>query len=107
MIGRYLNPPENAVVFSVDEKTALQPLDRTVPVLPMSPGRAERHGFEYYRHGARSLIAARDTQRAKCRGRHCPDRRRALPCLPQGDRRESAAGPGDPRHRRQPLLSQD
>ena len=44
MIGPYLNPPENAVVFSVDEKTAIQALDRTVPVLPMPPGRAERHG---------------------------------------------------------------
>jgi hypothetical protein len=42
-------------VFSVDEKTAIQALDRKDPVLPLSPGRAERHGFEYFRHGTLSL----------------------------------------------------
>ena len=72
VIGLYLNPPENAVVFSVDEKTAIQALDRTVPVLPMSPGRAERHGFEYYRHGTRSLLAALDTQTGEVRGKTLP-----------------------------------
>ena len=44
VIGLYLAPPTNAVVFCVDEKTAIQALDRLDPVLPMSPGRAERHG---------------------------------------------------------------
>jgi transposase len=58
VIGLYLNPPAHAVVFCVDEKTALQALDRRDPVLPLSPGRAERHGFEYVRHGALSLYAA-------------------------------------------------
>lgn len=58
VIGLYLTPPEHAVVFCVDEKTAIQALDRTVPVLPLSPGRAERHGFEYVRHGTLSLYAA-------------------------------------------------
>jgi transposase len=58
IIGLYLNPPEHAVVFCVDEKTAIQALDRRDPVLPLSPGRAERHGFEYVRHGALSLFAA-------------------------------------------------
>ena len=47
IIGLYLNPPQHAAVFCVDEKTAIQALDRLDPVLPMSPGRAERHGFEY------------------------------------------------------------
>ncbi len=46
----YLNPPQNAVVFSVDEKTAIQALNRLDPVLPLSPGRAE-----YFRHGTLSL----------------------------------------------------
>lgn len=46
IIGLYLNPPQHAAVFCVDEKTAIQALDRTDPVLPLSPGRAERHGFE-------------------------------------------------------------
>lgn len=58
ILGLYLNPPEHAAVFCVDEKTAIQALDRTDPVLPLSPGRAERHGFEYYRHGTLALIAA-------------------------------------------------
>ena len=58
VIGLYLAPPTNAVVFSVDEKTAMQALDRRDPVLPMSPGRVERHGFEYKRNGTLSLYAA-------------------------------------------------
>lgn len=58
VIGLYLNPPARAVVFCLDEKTAIQALDRTLPVLPLSPGRAERHGFEYVRHGTLSLYAA-------------------------------------------------
>jgi transposase len=55
IIGLYLNPPQHAAVFCIDEKTAIQALDRLDPVLPLSPGRAERHGFEYYRHGTLSL----------------------------------------------------
>src|SRR3990170_5010686 len=62
VIGLYLNPPDHAAVFAVDEKTAIQALDRLDPVLPLSPGRAERHGFEYYRHGTLSLLAALNTQ---------------------------------------------
>ena len=60
IIGLYFNPPQHAAVFCVDEKSAIQALDRLDPVLPMSPGRAERHGFEYYRHGTLSLYAALD-----------------------------------------------
>ena len=48
IIGLYVNPPQHAAVLCVDEKTAIQALDRLDPVLPLSPGRAERHGFEYY-----------------------------------------------------------
>ena len=62
VIGLYLNPPQHAVVFCVDEKTAIQALDRLDPVLPLSPGRAERHGFEYYRHGTLSLYGALNTK---------------------------------------------
>ena len=62
VLGLYLTPPEHAVVFAVDEKTAIQALDRLDPVLPLSPGRAERHGFEYYRHGTLSLYAALNTK---------------------------------------------
>lgn len=62
VIGLYLNPPQHAAVFCVDEKTAIQALDRKDPVLPLSPGRAERHGFEYFRHGTLSLYAAFNTK---------------------------------------------
>ena len=62
IIGLYLNPPQHAAIFCVDEKTAIQALDRKDPVLPLSPGRAERHGFEYFRHGTLSLYAAFNTR---------------------------------------------
>src|SRR6476646_10609936 len=62
IIGLYLNPPTHAAVFCVDEKSAIQALDRLDPVLPLSPGRAERHGFEYFRHGTLSLYAALETK---------------------------------------------
>mgnify|MGYP002349472101 CR=1 FL=1 len=69
IIGLYLKPPQHAVVFCVDEKTAIQALDRLDPVLPLSPGRAERHGFEYYRHGTLSLYAALDVRTGKVVGK--------------------------------------
>jgi transposase len=69
VIGLYLKPPTNAVVFCVDEKTAIQALDRLDPVLPLSAGRAERHGFEYFRHGTLSLYAALNTQTGQVLGR--------------------------------------
>lgn len=62
IIGLYLHPPQHAAVFCVDEKTAIQALDRKDPILPLSPGRAERHGFEYIRHGTLSLYAALNTK---------------------------------------------
>ena len=62
IIGLYLNPPQNAAVFCVDEKSAIQALDRLDRRLPLSPGRAEKHGFEYYRHGTLSLYAALNPQ---------------------------------------------
>jgi transposase len=74
IIGLYLKPPAHAAVFCVDEKSAIQALDRLDPVLPLSPGRAERHGFEYYRHGSLSLYGALNTQTgevlAKTSARH-------------------------------------
>ena len=69
VLGLYLHPPQHAAVFCVDEKTAIQALDRLDPVLPLSPGRAERHGFEYYRHGTLSLYAALNTQTGEVVGR--------------------------------------
>jgi transposase len=72
VIGLYLNPPRHAVVFAADEKTAIQALDRLDPVLPLSPGRIERHGFEYYRHGTLSLYAALNTQTGEIIGQTVP-----------------------------------
>jgi len=69
IIGLYMNPPQHAAVFCVDEKTAIQALDRLDPVLPLSPGRAERHGFEYYRHGTLSLYAALNTETGEVVGK--------------------------------------
>jgi transposase len=69
IIALYLQPPQHAAVFCVDEKSAIQALDRLDPVLPLSPGRAERHGFESYRHGTLSLYAALDTKTGKVHGK--------------------------------------
>ncbi len=62
----------HAAVFCVDEKSAIQALDRLDPVLPLSPGRAERHGFEYYRHGTLSLYAALNTCTGEVLGQTSP-----------------------------------
>src|SRR5438270_2161290 len=69
VIGLYVNPPQHAADFCVDEKTAIQALDRLDPVLPFSPGRLERHGFEYHRHGTLSLYAALDTKSGEVIGK--------------------------------------
>lgn len=69
VIGLYLSPPQHAAVFCVDEKSAIQALDRLDPVLPLSPGRLERHGFEYRRNGTLSLYAALDVKTGKVQGK--------------------------------------
>ena len=69
IIALYVNPPQHAAVFCVDEKTAIQAWDRLDPVLPLSPGRLERHGFEYYRHGTLSLYAAFNTRSGEVLGK--------------------------------------
>jgi transposase len=61
VIGLYLSPPAHAAVFCVDEKTAIQALDRKDRMLPLAPGRAQSHGFEYKRNGTLSLFAALNT----------------------------------------------
>ena len=60
VVGLYLNPPERAVVLCVDEKSQIQALDRTAPILPMLPGVPERATHDYKRHGTSSLYAALD-----------------------------------------------
>jgi transposase len=58
VVGLYLDPPDGAIVLSVDEKTQIQALDRTQPLLPMRPGQVERHTHDYTRHGTTCLFAA-------------------------------------------------
>lgn len=74
IVGLYLNPPERALVLCVDEKSQIQALDRTQPLLPLRPGQAERRTHDYVRHGTTSLFAALDIATGKvigkCRRRH-------------------------------------
>jgi transposase len=60
VVGLYLDPPERALVLCVDEKSQVQALDRSQPVLPMMPGMPERRTHDYVRHGVTSLFAALD-----------------------------------------------
>jgi transposase len=62
IVGLYLDPPHQALVLCVDEKTQIQALDRTQPVLPMRPGQTERRTHDYERHGTTSLFAALDVK---------------------------------------------
>ena len=62
IVGLYMNPPDHAVVLCVDEKTQIQALDRTQPLLPMRPGQVERRTHDYKRHGTTSLFAALDVK---------------------------------------------
>ena len=74
IIGLYLSPPDRALVLCVDEKSQIQALDRTQPVLPMLPGMPERRTHDYKRHGTTSLFAALDVATGsvigKCYRRH-------------------------------------
>jgi len=58
IVGLYMNPPDHALVFCVDEKSQIQALDRTQPLLPLQPGQIERRTHDYKRHGTTSLFAA-------------------------------------------------
>src|SRR5262245_6324399 len=62
IVGLYLNPPDRAVVLCVDEKSQIQALDRTAPLLPLRPGQAERRTHDYQRHGTTRLFAALNAQ---------------------------------------------
>src|SRR3954452_6449294 len=74
VVGLYLAPPENAVVLCVDEKSQIQALDRTAPMLPMRPGLPERRTHDYVRNGTTSLFAALDVKTGTvigaCHARH-------------------------------------
>jgi transposase len=70
IVGLYMNPPERALVLCVDEKSQIQALDRTAPLLPMGPGQIERRTHDYVRHGTTSLFAALDTRTGKIIGQN-------------------------------------
>jgi len=74
IVGLYLNPPDRALVLCVDEKSQIQALNRTQPLLPMRPGQAERRTHDYTRHGTTSLFAALDVKTGQvigeCHRRH-------------------------------------
>ena len=75
VVGLYLNPPENAVVLCVDEKSQIQALNRTQKVLPMQPGHNEQRSHDYVRHGTTTLFAALEIATGKVTGL-CKDRHR-------------------------------
>src|SRR5438105_8747844 len=68
IVGLYLNPPDRALVLCVDEKSQIQALDRTQPLLPMQPGQVERRTHDYTRHGTTSLFAALNVKTGKVIG---------------------------------------
>jgi len=75
IVGLYMSPPERALVLCVDEKSQIQALDRTQPLLPMRPGQAERRTHDYTRHGTTSLFAALDIATGAVIGRCYPKHR--------------------------------
>jgi transposase len=80
IVGLYLNPPDKALVLCVDEKSQMQALERTQPLLPMRPGLPERRTHDYVRHGTTTLFAALDAKTGKIIGR-CYRRHRATEFL--------------------------
>jgi len=74
VVGLYMSPPQNALVLCLDEKSQIQALERSQPMLPLAPGRVERSTSDYFRHGTLSLFAALDVKSgqvyARCRHRH-------------------------------------
>jgi transposase len=77
IVGLYLNPPEKALVLCVDEKSQIQALDRTQPLLPLRPGQAERRTHDYQRHGTTTLFAALDAASGRVLGQ-CHARHRSI-----------------------------
>jgi transposase len=77
IVGLYMNPPARALVLCVDEKSQIQALDRTQPLLPMRPGQPERRTHDYVRHGTTSLFAALDVKSGAVIG-ECHRRHRAI-----------------------------
>jgi transposase len=93
VVGLYVAPPEHAIVLCVDEKSQIQALDRSQPLLPMRPGQVERRAHDYTRHGVTSLFAALDIATGRVIGK-CYPRHRSAEFRRFLDRVEAAV-PGD------------
>ena len=108
VVGLYVNPPEHAIVLSVDEKSQIQALDRTQPGLPMKKGRAGTMTHDYKRHGTTTLFAG--ARRARRHG-HRPMHAEASPSgvhpLLEQDQPRDVEAPGSPPDRRQLRRPQD
>lgn len=91
IVGLYMNPPDKALVFSVDEKSQIQALDRTQPILPLRPGLPERQTHDYERHGTTTLFAALNVLNGTVIG-CCQPRHRHQEFLHFLDRLESSVG---------------
>jgi hypothetical protein len=81
VVGLYLDPPDKALVLSVDEKSQIQALDRTAPLLPLRPGIPARQTHDYKRHGTTTLFAALSLLDGKVIG-ECLPRQRSRECIP-------------------------
>ena len=92
IVGLYMNPPAKALVFSVDEKSQIQALDRTQPILPLRPGLPERQTHDYQRHGTTTLFAALNVLDGTVIG-HCQPRHRRQEFLRFLDRLEASLDP--------------
>ena len=92
IVGLYLHPPDRALVLCVDEKSQIQALDRTAPLLPLRPGQPERRTHDYVRHGTTSLFAALDVKAGTVIG-HCHARHRAIEFRKFLDRIEAVVPP--------------
>ena len=91
IVGLYLNPPDRALVLCVDEKSQIQALDRTQPILPLVPGVPERRTHDYSRHGTTTLFAALDIATGKVIGElHRRHRSQGVLAVPAHDRRGGA-----------------
>lgn len=99
VVGLYLDPAENAIVLSVDQKSQIQALDRTAPVLPMQPHLIERRSHDYVRHGTTAPFAALEIATGKP-GSSTPTPSTAT--SPHGRRSAVMATPGRPRRQSQP-----
>jgi len=97
VIGLYLAPPDNAVVVSVDEKSQIQALDRTAPMLPLRPGLAACRTHDYARHGTTTLFAALEVATGKITADACYPRHRHQEFL-RFLKKVAAAHPGTDLH---------